>query len=188
MKIGDEMLRTLALYLGTPETVPIGMPPITAIHCFKNTPGLSGVRVYVTAGLSDLPLVQDEKGPITQELLFACKGDHDYDAITLLGVIANQVATRKSALVRGEVIGPAGPIVEKSILTSVLATVPAFLPDNASFFPGKPPTVLVWLLPLSTAEAQLARKLGCPHFEGVLNTIADSVDIYDLHRGETAHA
>jgi hypothetical protein len=89
---------------------------------------------------------------------------------------------------RGEVFGPSGPIIKDSALTSVLATLPVFLPDSAVFYPGTPPTVLVWLLPLSSAEAALARRVGPKRFEQLLEEMAESVDLYDLYRPEVASA
>lgn len=183
----DAMRSALALYLGKPRTILVQKPPLSAIECFDR--GIEpGMRVFVTSGLSRSSLTQKDKGPITQELLFACKGDYQSDVIGLLGVIAEEVAARGRALERGEVLGPAGPIIQDSALTSVLSTLPVFLPDSAVFYPGTPATVLVWLLPLSTAEAALARKLGRERFEPLLEKMSESVDLYDLHRQEVVSA
>jgi Suppressor of fused protein (SUFU) len=176
----DVIRNGLAPYLGKPRTIPIGKWPLAAVDCYSE----AGIQIFVTTGLSELSLDQPDKGVITQELLFACRGEHDDDVVGLLGVISEQVANRGSAMVRGEVIGPAGPLIQSSSLTAVVATLPVFLPDSAVFYPGEPATVLVWLLPLSSGEAALARKLGSERFESVLDKMAESADLYDLNRQE----
>jgi hypothetical protein len=183
----DVIRNGLAVYLGKPTTIPIGKWPLRAVDCYSKTRDV-GMRVFVTTGLSEVSLDQADKGPITQELLFACRGEHDHDVVGLLGVISEDVANRGRALERGEVIGPAGPIIQSSPLTSVVATLPVFLPDSAVFYPGAPATMLVWLLPLSSGEAALARKLGSERFESMLDKMAQSADLYDLNRQEIVTA
>jgi hypothetical protein len=177
----EAIRRELALYLGRRTTIPVGIRPLSAIDCYVRTPE-PGMRVFVTAGLSAFPMKQADKGVISQELLFACRGEHDHEIIGLLGVIAEDLVTRGRPLERGEVLGPADCIVLGSALTSLVATIPVFLPDRAVLYPGKPPTVLTWLVPLSTAEAVQARRLGPAAFEPVLEKIAESADLYDLGR------
>jgi hypothetical protein len=185
--VADAVRNTLALYLGRPRTLAVRSPPIATIDCFEKGPE-PGMRVFVTGGLSAVPLEQKNKGTIAQELLFACRGEHERDIVGLLDVIAEQIASRGTALERGEVLGPAGPIIDKSILTSLVSTLPVFLPDSAVFYPETPPILLVWLLPLSSKEAELARKLGPERFESLLDKMAETVDLYDLHRGEVVSA
>jgi Suppressor of fused protein (SUFU) len=184
----DVIRNGLAIYMGKPRTIPIGHWPLQAVDCYSQTDVGMRVSVFVTSGLSELSLDQADKGVITQELLFACRGEHDHDVVGLLGVISEEVANRGRAMERGEVTGPAGPIVQSSSLTAVVATLPVFLPDSAVFYPGAPATVLVWLLPLSSAEAALARKLGPDRFESMLDKMAQSADLYDLNRQEIVSA
>jgi hypothetical protein len=187
LTVGAEEIRAALIpYFGPAETIQIPSPPLTTVDRFV---GREGVTVFVTGGLSAIALKQETKSePISQELLFACLGDHRRDVLALLAIIAEQVARRGTALERGEVLGPAGPVVQGSSLTAFVATLPVFVPDEAVFFPGDPATVVVWLLPLSTSEAQLARKLGPDRFEQLLTRMAATADLYDLGRSEIVNA
>src|SRR5690349_4778819 len=95
----EAIRRELTLYLGQPTTVPVRIRPLSAIDCYVRTPE-PGMRVFVTAGLSEFPMKQADKGVIAQELLFACRGEHDHEIIGLLGVTAEELVTRGKPLER----------------------------------------------------------------------------------------
>jgi antitoxin YqcF len=149
---------------------------------FKDQPEL-GVTTFATLGLSRHVLEISDKR-IRQELLVSANDRFSRDAVAaFLMSFAESVLGRGNALLRGEVVGPAGPVVPGSTLTAVYVTNPSpFAPSLTQFNSAPPPAVFAYLVPISKAEASLVHQRGWRWFEDELET--QNPDIWDLARLE----
>jgi hypothetical protein len=142
--------------------VPVARWHVTErLHILRyDTGDRNDVATYVTLGLSALVVTQ-ELGVIRQELIFECyrrfAREHWVSALTYF---AGMVALDGAAL-------PAFQVVEMDVTLSRVAGVEAMLCYSPLYHPPlhvidrtEPPTVVVWLLPLRKAEAELARRDG----------------------------
>jgi hypothetical protein len=87
----------------------------------------------------------------------------------LLQGIANEILDSRQPLLRGDVIGPRGPLVSGSDITSLYAAIPVYFPDSfASCRVGDTSIAIVWLIPISSREAAFVRENGWPAFEELL--------------------
>ncbi|WP_067856012.1 suppressor of fused domain protein [Aeromicrobium erythreum] len=85
------------------------------------------------------------------------------------------------ALLRGDVVGPAGPITEGSRLTSFYVTSPVYFTDEFATYAGPAGEVVVaWLVPVSDAEAGLVARAGWEAFENEF--VLGDPDLVDFHR------
>jgi hypothetical protein len=156
---------------------------VDSVHVvrFPDQPG-PGVATYATLGLSGRLLPTTGGGDVRQELVFAAYDRYPAHAIaSFLLSFAEFLRSRRRALLRGDVVGPAEPVIPGVPMTAVYAGVPAvwrdgFATDRAS----TPPTALVWLIPLRPEEAQRVKKDGWNAFEGGLG--ASRPDLFDLDR------
>lgn len=103
---------------------------------------------------------------------------HDV-VVSLLLQVGLMALTNERALLRGEVIGPAGPITEGSRLMSFYITSPVYFPDELATYAGPAGQVVVpWLVPVSDAEAVARAGWEALENEFVLR----DPDLVDLHR------
>jgi hypothetical protein len=87
-------------------------------------------------------------------------------------------------LVRGEVVGPGGPLWPESRLTGLRATPPIFFEQGFQVLRGRrPTTVLVLLIPIADDEAAFVAHRGWDAFEEHLE--AADPDLFELHRGSS---
>jgi hypothetical protein len=151
--------------------------PFQVVRC--PAPSLAGCVAFSTLGLSTTALVSGTSGrPIRQELVMLL-GDRwrDGPAPGLLQQVGRELLGSGSALLRGEVIGPRGPLVPSSRMEALYAAIPVYLPDAFGQVDG---VVFAWLVPISLAEAALVSREGWETFEDRL--IAVDPDLTDLAR------
>jgi hypothetical protein len=140
-----------------------------------------GVVTYSTLGLSKQALAMPGGREVRQELVFAAHDRYPADAIaSFLLSFAEYIRSRR-ALLRGDVVGPADPIIPGAPMTAVYASLPVVWPDGfATDRASTPPTVLVWLIPLRSEEAAQVKTGGWNAFEDRLE--ASDPDLFDLDR------
>ncbi len=161
-------------------------------RCPESAGGLKVVRfrgmpcedatTYVTLGLSErvLPL-RDDKG-VRQELLLPAYDRFPPEQIaSFLITFAEYIASKKQALLRGDVVGPSDPLIPGATVNAVYAAIPVLFDDDFATFHGTtPPTVFVWALPVLEKEARYIAEHGWSPFEDALES-ADP-DLLDLGR------
>lgn len=130
-----------------------------------------GTTTYATLGLSSHILSNGDKPDIRQELLMisdANFGDEHIPAI--LNQIGMSILQQHSALLRGEVIGPYGPLFEHSALEALYSSVPVYFPDEFHMYEadGEYPIIMTWLIPITSEEAAYVDFQGWEKFEDLL--------------------
>jgi hypothetical protein len=101
---------------------------------------------------------------------------------SLLAAVADEVAQRHLAVVRGEVFGPHGRIFQDSQLTALFATFPVVvLSDELFMIPALREQALV-LVATSTREAEMARAQGPDSFEDYLQSVSEHVSVWGFSR------
>lgn len=126
---------------------------------------------FATLGLSKYPLSSPTSGRvIRQELLMLAPESVAPDrVVSLLLQVGSMALGGRRALLRGNVIGPAGSIVPKSDLTALYVTLPVYFPDEFATFAGPDGDVVVaWLVPITTREADFISRRGWDSFEDQL--------------------
>jgi Suppressor of fused protein (SUFU) len=148
---------------------------------FSKWPQYPNITVYATLGLSNTVLSITD-GKIRHELLFATHARYaepGYAAV--LHVVGAELIRSGIGLLRGETIPPRGPIADGSSLSALYCSVPTFLPDDANVFKHTiPPTVFVWLLPITERELSFVISHGWSQFEDEL--VKQDPDLFDLMR------
>lgn len=144
----------------------------------------SGVTTFATLGLSRYVVSLPGGRKVRQELLMSANEVFSMDAIAgLVLSLAEGIAERGKAVLRGEVVGPGTPVIPGSTLTAVYVTNPSpFGRSLTEFDSGSPPTVFAYLVPISALEAALVRQHGWNWFEDQLEQ--QDPDIWDLARTE----
>ena len=102
----------------------------------------------------------------------------------LLGQVADELLASGEALLRGDVIGPRGPLVPGSRMAAWYAAIPVYQDDGfaAADLPDGARAAIVWLVPISAAEAAYVRSHGWKAFEDEL--VRHDPDLLDLGRAE----
>ena len=141
-----------------------------------------GVRTYASLGLSRQIVDLPGNRQIRQELLMSANDEFSAAAVAgLVLSLAEKVVGRGKALLRGEVIGPATPVVAGSTLTAIYVTNPSPFEKALTEFNSEfPPTVFAYLVPITGAEATLVREQGWRWFEDQLEQ--QDPDIWNLAR------
>jgi hypothetical protein len=138
-------------------------------------------ETHVTLGVSEVPLVAPDPARVRQELLFTCYKRHSASPQDLLHVVAGDVMRDGRALLRGQVLGPAGPLFPGSRLEALYCGVPVYFDDGFhELHSTEPPTVLMWLIPVARTEAKFVATEGWRRFEDALVEI--DPDLLDLER------
>lgn len=140
------------------------------------------VSCYATLGLSEHVLAMPRGREVRQELVF-CAYDRfpAGDVASFLMSFGESLVPGHRALLRGDVIGPGEAVIPGSSLNAVYASVPVVFDDSfGTYERSTPATVVVWLIPLSAAEAGFVRQKGWSAFEELLED-ADP-DLFDLER------
>lgn len=139
---------------------------------------------FATLGLSRIPLKdpQRDRSYKLELVMLAPKDLQDGPVPALLQQIGLECVESGRALLRGDVIGPRGPLFRRSSLEALYATLPVFLPDEFAQFGG---TAIVWLVPILPSEASYIRTHGWPSFEDIL--LARNPDLLDFERAPLTH-
>lgn len=151
------------------------------VACFENRPAAS-VATYATLGLSDHVLRMHAGREVRQEFLFAAYDRFSADEIaSFLFAFAESLLPAHRALLRGDVLGPRGPLIPGATAQAVYAAIPGVFDDAlATYEETMPPTVIAWLVPILPAEAAYVRDAGWEQFEDLLER--SDVDLFDLQR------
>lgn len=169
--------------LGVPVLVTVNSPFLSQVGFFPLKPSAS-TCVVVTNGLAGIPLIQRGMASLRQELMVVADDSLARGEVaSLLCSIAQEIAQRRHAIEHGEVFGPAGSLFPESRLTALFATRPVFLPSAlAEHKAATGTTVGVWLVPISDAEAELARRVGPDRFEEYIEEVARKTSVYGFFR------
>ncbi len=147
---------------------------------FRDRPS-PGIVTLATLGVSHTVLALSGTREVRQELMLGCRATELDNVEKLLIHVADLVLQSGRAILRGEVIPLGDPVAKDSALSSLYAAIPVLYPDElATLEDSSPPTVVVWLLPVSAAEASFVRASGWSDFEDKLASAY--VDLFDLKR------
>ena len=152
-----------------------------SIARFRNQP-VEGMNTYVTLGLSHHVLSIQNKRQVRQEFVFSTFDTvPSEDVVSFLLSFSDFILTKHEALLRGEVVGPAAPIISGSSMNAVYASMPVIFDDEFATFEGdSPSTVMVWLIPIFESEAKYIKDYGWEAFEDVLEQ--QDPDLWDIGR------
>lgn len=131
------------------------------------TPDLS---VYATLGLSNHD-VQMPTGSTRIEFVCLIEAGCIHKPFpSLLYDVGEEVLRRHETPLRGDVIGPKNAFVEGTDFTALYVTSPVFLQEEDLTLrcEGQKPVVLIWLVPITTAEAEFVHLKGWRAFEDLL--------------------
>lgn len=98
----------------------------------------------------------------------------------ILQDVALEARTAQLAILRGDVIGPRGPIVSGSEMEALYATTPNYFPVGfGTCSEGSIAIAISWLVPISHGEAHFVMNRGWSAFEDLLSeTQPNLVDIF----------
>lgn len=156
--------------------------PIQVVS-FNDQPA-SDIVTYATLGLSEVELTLPRARTIRQELVMSAHKSFSGEEIAgFILSCAERVLGRGRAVLRGEVIDPARPLINGATVSSVYATNPTPFPDGfAEFATVAPPVIFVLLVPITKGENLLINDEGWSWFEEMLES--QDPDIWDLARNE----
>ncbi len=101
------------------------------------------------------------------ELVTLCEPGVDVGRMTaLMDEVASELLAAHRVLLRGDVVGPRGPLVEGSTVSGLYCTVPVFLAPGARQFAD---VAIVWLIPVTSAECSYIAARGWSAFEEALD-------------------
>lgn len=137
---------------------------------------------YATAGLAPaLAASQTEPCELAQELLVTVPSDFPAEVATSWLLVAGERLLECGHVwPRGAVIGPSGPVIEGSRLTSFYVTGATVGPGLDCLTLPDLTVLIAWLLPISDSEAEWARAHTADEFEGLLE--AREVEHLDVFR------
>jgi hypothetical protein len=112
------------------------------VAMFPGGPG-PGTSTYCTIGLSNHALVSPRSGKaIKHEIVLAARKAFGYKNIpALLQQVAGEALARRCPYLRGDLVGPRGPLFPGSRLEALYIACPAYFPDSFATFDlpdGKP--------------------------------------------------
>jgi hypothetical protein len=141
-----------------------------------------GVNTFVTTGLSDHILTISEDKSVRQELVFIADTSFKEESIaSFLLTFSEFILKKHQALLRGEVIGPANPVIPDTSMNAIYASIPVIFDDSFTIFDAvSPPAVFVWLIPIYEQEAEFLHEQGWEEFEDLL--VEQNPDLFDLKR------
>jgi hypothetical protein len=179
------MLDHLESFLGPTEggyEDPAGDACAFQIVDFTGGP-VAKARTYCTLGLSEYLLEQPDHTSIRLELMFVAQDTHGPMSIpALVHDLAVEAIARHRAYVRGEVIGPRGPLFPDSELEAIYVTAPMHLPTEFNYIDTEDgePCIIAWLLPITCSEVAFIHSNGWESFEGML--VEHQPDVFDMFR------
>lgn len=153
---------------GTGEKLPF------QIVKYKKGP-FPGTVTYSTLGLSKV--VQDSPvshKKIRQELLFISGSDLGNQGIpAMLQYVGVRSLQKKTPYLRGDVLGPFGPLFQNATVEALYATIPVYFSDTFQVYKDDllGPIVMTWLVPVTSREAEFVRKNGWEKFEDILEEV-----------------
>lgn len=153
---------------------------------FERQP-IRSAKTFVTYGLSrhvlDAHTLQLTQAREVRIELLACVNEAIPDAavVYLLMSFGNAILRRRQAPVNGEIINWQTTIFEEPRFRYLYCTEPLLFPSELAVFGGSSPeTVIVWLFPVTEAEAMFAINVGFERFNSLLR--AEHPDIFAFDR------
>lgn len=136
---------------------------------------------FSTLGLSSSSLVSDRSGrKMRCELIMLAKVKDPVPSI--LQQVGREILKAGRMPLRGEVIGLPGSLTLNAELTGLYVSAPGCLPDSFAVCQDDRlgEIVLIWLIPITSAEAGFVQREGWDAFETVLE--AQDADLSDFRR------
>jgi hypothetical protein len=176
------ILRHLKKFLGASDTGWIENRLPFQVWRFRDKP-CEGALTYATVGLSKHLLVQPDKPPIRQEFVFSC-----YDRFASLPIekrllaVGEDVINAHQAVIRGQILGPRGPLFEGVKVEALLSWLPFYFADEFQGFTTDDGSdvIFTWLIPLYREEAHHIGHHGWKTFESLVVEL--DPDFMDLGR------
>lgn len=146
----------------------------------------SGTVSFATLGLGRYPQLAPSGKEIRVELLMIVPARlRDGPIPSLLQQVGMEVLSTGRPLLRGDVIGPRGTLVPGSNMSAMYATLPVYFPDDFAIYDdGGTQIGVIWLVPISTREANYVRSHGWRAFEDRLVEV--DPDLTDIFRPSMA--
>jgi hypothetical protein len=145
-----------------------------------------GTVAFATLGLWRYPLDGPAKSIRHELLMIIPDGLRESGAAPrILHQVAMEALESGKPLLRGDVIGPRGGLFENSRMQALYAAIPVYLPDDfAGFTEEGKEGAIVWLVPISPAEAHFVAHFGWNRFEDLL--VSGDPDLTDVFRPEVS--
>lgn len=160
-----------------------GVPMPFDVLRFDRAPSPRTVS-FVTVGLSDHPLRSPRSGrEIRHEFIMTCRDTQkDINIPALLQQVGAETSRKGRAPLRGDVIGPRGPLFVGRQMTALYVAIPIYFPDSmhSMVSAGGAETIFIWLVPVYDSEATLIATKGWETFERQLAAL--DPDVTDLDR------
>jgi suppressor of fused protein SUFU len=141
-----------------------------------------GTISFSTLGLNRHPLSSVTSGrEIRHEILMVVPESLRKGSVPSLLLQAGKTALANgSALLRGDVLGPQGPLVAGSSMEALYVSIPVYWPDSfATCVEDGKDVVIAWLIPISSSEAEYVSQYGWNAFEDRLaEADPDLTDIF----------
>jgi Suppressor of fused protein (SUFU) len=183
MRLPDHLERFLGIIRGGWTKDADGRKMPFSVVEFANGPR-PNTATFSTLGLSKMPLhAETALTHVYQELVIVVPDWLRVGPVPgILQQIGQEAIRSGRAVLRGDVIGPRGPLFSAdSKMEALYATNPVCFPDEfASYRAGDRDVVLVWLMPISRNEAEYVRAHGWSRFEEEL--VKADLDLTDLLR------
>lgn len=175
--MATEVDRHVQRFLGPPRTSYVedfGTHGTIEISLYPDQPW-EGAVTLVSSGLA-------AHGGIGQELLFSVwERQLDEGVLALFSALLLHRLQRHAPLAAGEVLPPAGPIVDGSPLEAFYVTQPTYFPEELGAVRLDGSMLrLRWMIPLYPQEAGWIARHGDDPWEDLL--VAQDPDLLDLHR------
>lgn len=156
-------------------------PDGVQVVLFRDSPSES-INTFLTIGLSSHDLSISDVKSVRQELLLSLSGvKSDENAVSLLLFVCDLILNSHKALLRGQVIRLPFEAAEKIGCKALYCAIPVFMDDGfATFNESRPPTVVVWIVPIYESEANYIDTFGWDAFEELLEK--RNPDVFSLGR------
>jgi hypothetical protein len=147
----------------------------------------TGWVAFMTIGLSAHRLrSRVSEKTIRQELLILVPPTHrDGPLPGILQQVGNMALDSHHALLRGDVVGPYGKLLDGTDMEALYVAPPTIFPDDFAVYEGSAGDVVIaWLIPIHHSEAHFVHRNGWSKFENRL--LAADPDLLDVRRGPVA--
>ena len=138
---------------------------------------------FATLGLSRSTLHPPSSGKVIRQELVMLVPERERDAPIpgLLQEVAEDIRNSGHAALRGDVIGPRGPISPGATTEALYVSLPIYFPaEFAMYRDNGVENVIAWLIPITSAESKFVRDAGWEAFEERLDQ--GNVDLTDMKR------
>ncbi|WP_250627765.1 suppressor of fused domain protein [Pinirhizobacter soli] len=140
------------------------------------------VDTWITIGLGKHVLRLPSGKDVRQEFVFSHRRTIPDSAVnSLLFFICEICLSRHAAYAKGDLIELPAEAITSTGVTALYCTSPIQFDDAFDVYEGTdPPTVFVWLTPITTSEVLFVQENGWQLFESRLD--AENTDVYDALR------